>query len=351
MKVPEPRKLKSGNYFIQLRLNGVSIPITASTSTECRQQAALIKAEYNAGKRIITKTAKEYTLKEACEKYINKYKNALSPSTVRGYTIYKDQRFKEYQDKMLADINWQEMINDELTDKSEKTVRNAWGLVHAALDDLHFPIPDIKLAKAPIKEIAFLQPEEILPFCDAVKGRSYEIPALLELHGLRLSEVRGLTWDNVDLKKGVITIRGARVRGVDGEVMKKTNKNQTSTRQVPIMIPQLTDALQAVPNKTDRVVKTAPNALLDDVKRACERAGVTVVTNHGLRHSFASLGYHLKLSERQLMQWGGWKDYQTMHKIYIRLAACDESDAKTKMQKFFTPNANENANGAETSAE
>ena len=33
--------------------------------------------------------------------------------------------------------------------------------------------------------------------------------------------------------------------------------------------------------------------MLTHTKAACERAGVTVVGNHGLRHSFASLGYHL----------------------------------------------------------
>jgi integrase len=63
---------------------------------------------------------------------------------------------------------------------------------------------------------------------------------------------------------------------------------------------------------------------------------VTVVTNHGLRHSFASLCYHLGISERQLMQWGGWADYQTMHKIYIRLAASDESKAAEQLTGFFT---------------
>ena len=335
MKVPEPRKMTSENWFIQLRLGGQSIPVTAATKKECIRQAELIKAEHRAGKRTEIKQPTELTLKEACERYINMYSKTLSPSTIRGYTIYKDQRFKAYQEKKLTEINWQRMIDDELAIKSEKTVKNGWGLVHAALDAAKFPIPEVKLAKAPVNEIAFLQPDEILPFCEAVRGRSYEIAALLELHGLRLSEVRGLTWENIDLRRGFITVRGAMVRGIDGEVRKGTNKNETSTRKVPIMIPQLKDALEAVTEKKGIVVKTYPNALLDDVKRSCVRAGITVVTNHGLRHSFASLGYHLKLSERQLMQWGGWKDYQTMHKIYIRLAAIDETEAKATMMDFF----------------
>ena len=337
MKVPEPKKLPSGNWFIRLRLGGEEICITKPTKAECKQEAQTTKADYLAGKRqSVSKQAKDLTLKEACRKYIDKYSSTISPTTLRSYRSYAENRFPAYLDKRLSDIDWQEMINIELKTKSEKTVKNAWGLVHAALKNAQYPVPEVKLAKVPINEIAFLQPEEIKLFCEAVKGRSYEIPALLELHGLRFSEVKGLTWDNVDLKQGLIHVRGATVRGEDGYVDKKTNKNATSTRTVPIMIPQLQTALEAADNKHGKVADIGANTLLEDVKRACRRAGITEVTNHGLRHSFASLGYHLGISERQLMAWGGWADYHTMHKIYIRLASSSEETSKQKMQSFFS---------------
>ena len=347
MKIPEPRKLKSGSYFIQLRLNGVSVPVTASTAKECKRQAELIKAEHRSGVRTVNSTSKDITLREAEHRYIMHNKAVLSPSTFRSYEIYKNVRFAAYQNKKLPDINWQQMINDELKTKSAKTVKNAWGLVHASLAHAGYPVPSVKLAAVPVKEIPFLQPEEILPFCEAVRGRPYEIAALLELHGLRQSEARGLTWDKVDLKKQTITIQGATVRGSDGYVDKATNKNRSSSRVVPIMIPQLGNALAAVADKTGKVVKQAPQTLTDDIKRSCERAGVTVVGNHGLRHSFASLGYHLEIPERQLMEWGGWADFTTMHKIYIRLAASARSKHQAKMYGFFKKNANENANGSQ----
>ena len=50
-KVPNPRKLKCGTWFIQLLLNGESIPVGATTKKECINQTQLIKAEYKAGKR------------------------------------------------------------------------------------------------------------------------------------------------------------------------------------------------------------------------------------------------------------------------------------------------------------
>lgn len=346
MKEPTPKKLKSGNWNVLLRLGGENISITRSTKEECKREAREIKTEYLNGKRQrISTDAKQMTLREVQERYVEKYKSALSPSTVRSYTIYYQQRFKDYQNKKLPDITWQEMINKELEEVSQKTVKNAWGLVRPALEEMKYPIPEVKLAAVPVNEIPFLQPEEIKPFCAAVKVRSYEIPALLELHGLRLSEVRGLDWKNVDLVNDTITIKESRVRGINGDVNKNTNKNQTSSRTIPIMIPQLHDALDAVENKTGLVAKIGANTLLDDVKRACKRANITEVTNHGLRHSFASLCFYLKIQDRQIQEWGGWKDKAVLHKIYIRLTAKGQSEAQKSFTKFFK-NADKKANAS-----
>ena len=120
------------------------------------------------------------------------------------------------------------------------------------------------------------------------------------------------------------------------------------------MIPQLIEALKAVPNKTGPVVTIRGGTLLDDIKRACIKAGVTVVSNHGLRHSFASLCYYLDIPERQIQEWGGWKDSIILHRIYIRLAASMETENQKTFTKFFktkkagpkprNKNANKNAN-------
>lgn len=334
MVVPKPKKQPSGNWFVRLRLGGQNIPITAPTEKECANIALRIKTDYiTNNKKTVSKT--NITLYDVCENYINQYNNVLSPSTIRGYMICLRNRFKAYQKMPIDKIPWQKMINDELKMCSEKTVKNAWGLVHAALDFAEIEIPKVKLASAPVKEIAFLEPEEILQFCEAVKGRSYEIPALLALNGLRVSEIRGLTWKNIDLKRGFIHVRGAYIPGVNGHVKKETNKNAASTRDVPILIPQLHDALLNADKTGSMIVSLSEQNMLRDVKRACRRAGITEVTTHGLRHSFASLGYYLKIPERQLMQWGGWANYHTMHKIYIRVSALGESESRNAVTNFF----------------
>lgn len=341
MKVPEPKKLPSGNYFIRLRLGGSSIPITTSTAAECRRQAQLIKAEYLSRKRQASPDNSSATLGQLIDQYIAKYEPALSPATIRGYFGVRRNRFQHYMDMPIAKIDLQKMINEELLTKSRKTVKNSWGLVSAALRDAGASFPAVKVGKVPIKEIPFLQPDEIMPFCKAMEGDVAEIAALLELHGLRVSEVKGLNWSDVNLSRGFIRVHSAVVPNKENKyVAKDTTKNTTSTRIVPIMIPRLKEVLEAVEDKTGSVVSLHPTNCLRRINRGCIEAGVTIVGNHGLRHSFASLCYHLGIDDRQIMEWGGWADTTTMHKIYIRLAEKDKTAAASKMSGFFS-NASE----------
>lgn len=336
MKEPKPKQLPSGNWRVRLRLGDEDISVTMATKDECKDEALRIKSEYKLGKRnAATKAARELTLTEAQSRYIKHSRATISPSTLRSYEIYSRTRFPDYQQVKLKDLDFQEMIDAELAEKSPKTVKNAWSLVRSSLEHVGFPVPKIRLAPAPVAEIDFLQPEEIKPFCKALEGRTYEIPALLLLHGMRLSEMRGLIWENVDLKHGVLHIKGALVRGPDGDVAKKQNKNRTSTRTMPILIPRLLELLKAADGKAGPVVVIGAGTMLDDVKRACKRAGVTEVTCHGLRHSFASLCYYLEIPERQIQEWGGWKDRATLHRIYIRLTAAGQSEAQAIVTNFF----------------
>jgi len=340
MKIPKAKKLPSGAWRIRMRLGGEEISITRGTEDACKKEARVIKAEYLAGRRIATyQEANEKTLKEVQEAYLKQNKAVMSPATVRSYQAYINHRWPDYQDKRLKDIKWQNMINDELAGKSPKTVKNAWGLVSASMKAAGVPVPEVKLAQCPVNELSFLQPDEILKFCETIRGRPFELAALLMLHGLRLSEVLGVQWKNIDTKHGTITVQGSVVRGPDGQTTKQTNKNKTSSRTLPIMIPRLSEIVSESEKGKDpdaAVVTTHPSNLLDDVKRACRDAGITETSCHGLRRSYASLLYRIPgVSERQVMQWGGWSNIQTMHKIYIRIAAADEKAAAEAVKAFY----------------
>ena len=343
MKIPEPRQLPSGHWYIQLRLGGESIPITTASRRDCVSQAQMIKAEYLAGREVQRKKlppAPEMTLRELLDAYINKYKPVLSPVTVRGYCTIRDNRFAGYMDKQLRDIkDWQKVINDEIGVCSAKSVKNAWSLVRAALVKAKQPAPEVTLPQIVPNERPFLTAEEIRKLVAAVRGSKYEIPILLGLHGLRRSEIAALTWEKIDLKAGVIRVEGAVVPDENGKyVYKQTNKNAASRRPVPIMIPELRAALEAVPksDRTGPVMTCNIKTIYKVVNRICEKEGLPLIGTHGLRHSFASLGHFVGVPADEMQVLGGWSDAGTMKKIYTHIEQAGLLRAQNAMAAFFS---------------
>lgn len=327
MKVPEPRKLPSGNYNIRLRLNGEFLSITRPTAKECKAEATLLKAEYISKNKAISRD--NITLRQAIDNYISAKSNILSPSTIRAYKSMQKNRFQSYADKPADTVNWQKAVNEEAKDVKAKTLYNAWGLVSTALKYAEVDVKSVTLPQKVANEHEWLTPEQIPVFLNAVKGHREELPALLALHGLRRSEIYALTASS--FKGNTIHVRGSVVYGDGGLVSKKENKNASSRRDVPILIPRLTELLATKPNFFDVPI----SGLTDDINKTCEEAKLPKVGTHGLRHSFASLCYHMGLSERQTMQLGGWSDPSTMRKIYTHISKQDMNDAADKLKTFF----------------
>ncbi len=350
MKVPAARKLASGNWFIQLRLGGESIPVTERTEKECKRKAQMIKAEYLAGKRQppTPKEEKLPTVSEAIDAYIEAKSNILSPSTIRGYRTIQRTRFKGMMNQSLSDItdnDWIAACNAEAAICSAKTLSNAWRfLVSVVKFTTKETLPDVTLPQIVPNERPFLTADQIKVFIQAVHGTDIEIPALLALSSLRRSEVYALSWENVDLKNRILRVKGSVVLNEDGKfIYKKENKNKSSTRVVPILIDNLYNALERDQRPSGLVVSSDPNSLRQKVNRICAKNNLPSVGVHGLRHSFASLAYHLGVPEKVTMEIGGWSDNHTMRKIYTHIAQSDVERYEAEFIRFFK-NANENAN-------
>lgn len=357
MKTPKPRRLPSGSWHVQLRLGGESISITEATEKACTQKAQLLKAEYLAGKRIAA--ASPRTLEQAMNAYVASRGNILSPSTVHGYKTIIKTRFLSWSSLPVSRIDFQKMINEEAKLCGPKTLKNAFGLVAAAVEAEGLPRPSVSLPQLGKADHAFLQPEQIQTLIREIRDNVHELPILLGLHGLRRSEIFDLRWTDIDTKRGLIHVRGAAVLGEDGMVHKKTNKNASSRRDVPILIPRLSelaDARRKAAKPEEYIYTANPTNLYATVNAACRRASLPEIGVHGLRHSFASLCYHLGVNELTCMQLGGWSDYNTMRKIYTHLSESDRAAQTAALTAFFQPpepdpkseNANKNANESKT---
>lgn len=343
MKVPKPTKLDSGNWFIRLRLGGESIPVTKPTKSECIKEAQVIKAEHLAGKRAPKAKAEEMTIGALLDDYIAATKGTASPSTVRGYKSIRSNRFPNYIDKPYNSIdNWQQLINEETASVAAKTVKSSWFCLCTAMRRKGLVVPSVRLPAVPKNEHEFLSYDQIPVFMDAVKDTDVEVAALILLHSFRLSEACAMTWEtHIDLDRRLLRAKGAYVNGDEGYVINDTNKNTSSQRYTPIMIDRLYELLSACESKQGRVITIAPNTITRHVNAACRAAGLPEVGAHGLRHSFASLAYHLGIPEQECMRLGGWSDYSTMRKIYTHIADLDSERWRNKMTEFYK-NVNEN---------
>ena len=342
MKVPKARKLKSGTWFIYLRLGGDGVSVTGETEKECVHKAALVKSQYLVNRKPIKKQrriASERTLSQAIDSYCNRRKNR-SPSTIRGYRTIQNNYFQKYMDKPIRSIkDWQAVYDSEKDRLAPYTMKNAFGLLKSVYkEEIGHDMPDV-IAIAPVRESRpFLDSAEIERFLKLIENQNCEIAALLALHSLRASEILDLTWDDIDFKNKRIRVFGAVVPDEKHQLVKKAaNKNDTSRRYVPIFIPRLEELLKKY-NGDDKPVCRyyVANGASKAINSICEDNGLQKVGLHGLRHSIASLMVLKNIPEPVLQAIGGWKDSTTVHKIYVHVSEKDIKDELGNLEQFFT---------------
>ena len=343
IQIPTARRLPSGNWTVQLRIDGRSISITRPTKKEAIAEAMAVKS----GVIQARKNRSAPFLKDAIEEYITQRENILSPSTIAGYRVIQRNRFLTVQRMRISDITqakWQKAVNEEARQVSAKTLKNSAMFVQTVIAE-HGERLTARLPQVVPNDLPWLTPEQIPVFLEAIKGSKYEIPALLALSSLRQSEIIAMQWKDINLENGTLTVHGAAVMNSEGKlVQKKENKNLSSRRTVPFLIPQLRDAVMERSGDPEAYIYPHySNVLRLNINRICAAAGLPQVGVHGLRRSFASLCYHLGISEAVTMMAGGWSDFRTMRKIYTKISETDIQAQAAVFAKFFE-SANEIAN-------
>lgn len=331
ISVPKPRKKTNGEYTAQLMVDGERVRVTGKNEADYYRRAKAYKSGL-----VEIKHSKTLTLTKAIDNYIDKRSEILSPSSIRGYRGIQKNRFQSVMKHDIHSISdWQSLVNEEVkTGCSPKTICNSWRFIGSVLRDNGITPPVIILPQRVANDKPFLEPDEVAEYISDLAGKSCELPALLALESLRQSELLALTWDDIDLAKGTISVRGAMVRNEFNEfVVKDTNKNETSRRTVPIFIPQLRALLESVPEdqRTGRLITQHPATIRRELLEV--REGLTL---HRLRHSYTSITYALGISEKQAMLWGGWADFGTMRRIYTHLSKAESTEAAAKLLNFYS---------------
>lgn len=345
MVIPKATKLKSGEWNIRLRLGNTVQNIKDYDRTVCERKARAAKAAAQADLRLQEKLTKKPTLRIAIDDYIEERKNGLSPASIRTYRIIQKNRFQSVMDRRLDSIKskeWQGIIDAEHGRFSPKTVKTSWGLIKSVLarNDIPYPQKVTAPRSAPKKDAAWLEPDEIRAFVAAAKEDPYCIPMLLALMSMRISEIDALCWENIPADADFIQTTGARVMDEKNKwVTKDIEKTAESCRRVPLLIPELKNAIQQQHKGSGKLLNACQTTLRRAVARTCQRAGVPEVTVHQLRHSFASLSAHLGIPKEISMEIGGWSNDRTMNEIYTHICRSDIERYKNEMYYFYNPDA------------
>lgn len=344
MKLPQPKKLPSGKWNVQVMVDGKRVSITAKSEKEAIAQAAAAKAgmiEQNE-----KMSAPRITLNDALTKYIEDRSNVLSPSTVRSYKETQKNRIQELLNKRVRDITESDIqiqINIEAkAGHAAKTIKNDISLACTIIEQ-YKPL-NRKKFKYPQRikhEHVYLEVDQIVKLLSACEGDRAEIPILLALWlGLRRSEILGLCWDSVDFENGTLRISRALVRNDEGKfILKDYAKNESSQRTVSLP-GYIADKLKAYcpeDKREGRIFKTNNSSFIyDHIQSICKREGIPFPGVHGLRHTNASVMLSLGIIDKIAMSRGGWSTDYTMKNVYQHLFQADKASADKQINEFFS---------------
>ena len=312
MNIPKATKQKSGNWRIQLMVNGRRYSITDKDPKVCKQKAKELYAGIEQEERV------PLLLREAYTRYIDSNDGTLSPSTIRNYKVYQRNYFQDLMSYKVCDLT-QEMIQRAISKeakagKSPKTIRNAYSLLSVVLKKYRpkFKL-DVKLPQKKPKEIIIPTEEEIQKLWTAAKGTKYELPILLASWlGLRASEIRGLKFEDVQGNR--IHIQRAVVKGDKGLVEKGT-KSVSGDRWI-ICPEEILNLIAAQPHHNEYILGKFNVDLYDGFHQVCKMAGVTPCRFHDLRHFAASEAHSLGVPDKYQMKRMGHKTDNMLKSVY-----------------------------------
>lgn len=256
--------------------------------------------------------------------WLNEYCGSVKPRTKTLYENCIEYRIKPFLGSVklqkLKPAMIQKFYNDALNGKqdgkkaiSPKTVKNLHGIIHKALQQA-VEIGYIKLNPAAVCVLPKVQKAKINPldekqtkqFILAIENNPLRRLFLVALFtGMREGEIIGLTWDNVDLKKGTIHIE-QQLQRHEGEYKLFPPKNSKPRMIVPA--PYVMDILrEELTAQKENRLKAGPlwenekgfvftNAIgghysqqyvHEKFKRAVRSIGLPDLRFHDLRHSYA----------------------------------------------------------------
>lgn len=340
--MPKAKKLPSGNWRVQVSTgkkdeNGKYKYISITRPTE--KEALYAALEFDLKHKTNYQPLK-MTLKEACEKYVANKTAILSPSTITGYKRLIKNNLQGLMDVPLEKLTMeliQNEINIESIGHSPKTVRNIHGFLSSVLKEFHSDF--VLRTKLPQKQQYIPNVpthEEVKKILKCTKGTSVEVPVLFAVWlGLRMSEIRGLKYSDINLKNETITIKRAIV-DADGGAIEKQTKTYSGTRTLPIP-PYIINKLQ-IKNISDKNAFICPlggKAIYKKFSKLLEDNEITHFRFHDLRHINATIMLSLNIPDKYAMKRMGHSTPNMLKNVYQHIMSDEEKRINDVISDYF----------------
>lgn len=309
MKSGNTPTMRGGVYWIDCQINGVRIRESLKT-TDPRQAQQLYdmrRAELWSGR--MTKAKPKKTFEQACERWVLERGHKKSIGDDKDKIAYLTPRIGKIQ---LSELD-RDTIESALPSSVKPATRNRYrALIRSILIacerewDWLERAPAFRTEQEPSRRVAFLSREQAERLIAEVPVK-YRMPVRFALlTGLRRANVFGLTWENVDLGRGIVIVHGDEAKAGQRIVVPLN----TSARQLLEMLPEPREG--RVWGDIDRVWANTWEA-------ACKRAGVPGFRFHDLRHTWASWHAMAGTPISVLQELGGWHSPQMVQR-YAHLA-------------------------------
>lgn len=313
-----------GSFYIDFQFNGKRYRKRSPVNTKggAQHYEALVRQKVAKGEPVLHKNKKSIiNFKTFAEKWFKTYvMNNNKISEVKGKRSILNKHLIPFFGSTKLDKFSIERIEIYKSKKlnsglSAKTINNHLTVLNTALRTAKEwyeleKIPSIKKLKTPPPQIDFLTEEESIRLLKSADGMWYLVILTALRTGLRLGELRGLRWEDIDWETRQLNV----IRSIykkDNIGPPKSNKQ----RHIPLTS-DLYSELYQVREIKGYVFKYRKKHLKNDLCRnelfrICDKAGLRKISWHPLRHSFAS---HLAMkgapmiSIKELM---GHSDIQT----------------------------------------
>lgn len=246
------------------------------------------------------------------------------------------------------DLINKEKLNPSSAKKILETLNNCFK--YAQKNKLIYTVPtEIETIKINKKEIEFWTEEELKFFLEEIKDTYLYTPILIaSMTGVRVGELCGIRWCDIDLENGYININNQVIQDKNSKKLILSSILKTSTSKRSISIPKLLIThlegikAQISPNKLDYIILNRQNKMcnprnisMEFTKKVAKYPDISQISIHSLRHTHATLlifnGENIKVISDRL----GHKDISVTLNTYTHVMENMKKDTAKLLDSLF----------------